>query len=168
MSCELFKNAYHNVYGLRNDSLKLIENSKNWKLFDDYIIETLTASMNIIKSLTFLDYPFFNGYRFDKYISDALPKNSLYRNVYSKHISTIDSKSSKVYQSNLKTFMSKYTPILYDELKKYEEDILQDSNKFNKTYPLLMFLSSNINKDHIIQYINLIDNQQKELTCSLT
>jgi hypothetical protein len=109
MSCEMFKNTYHNVYGLRNVSLKLIENSKNWKLFDDYIIETLTASMNIIKSLAVLDYSFFNGYRFDKYISDALPKTSLYRNVYSKHISTIDISKykSKVYLSNLKTIMSK-------------------------------------------------------------
>jgi hypothetical protein len=169
MSCEIFKNTYHNVYGLRNDSLKLIENSKNWKSFDDYIIETLTASMNIIKSLTVLDYSFFNGYKFDKYISDALPKNSLYRKVYSKYISTIDSsKYSKVGLSYLKTIMSKYTPILYEELKKYEGDILQDSNKFNETYPLLMFLPPNIKKDAIIQYINLIDNQQKELTCSLT
>jgi hypothetical protein len=166
------------IYGIRKADMENIKNNSNWINIEDHIISILESNKEVMKN-TYL-YLKFDGatkLQYNKNICEKLSDDSQFK-IVSKTISKLNVNDSGSH--SLIDLCMTYSNTIYTEIVEDAKIKIQEIKSVLELYPMLLYVNTSTqyegyvdNKDlirfqAIADYINLIDKQKKELSCSLT
>lgn len=172
-SCGISELNKINIYGVRKSDLEYIKTQSNWVNLEDHIVDVLTKlSSKIVTaalSKVFDKFAFCNYNQYSYTESNTL---SLLKNKNGKFAKLLDKvKSYKKYnvgsyESSLLNLLDSYDRKTYDQIKLSKEELVKECQECYSHYPLLEMLEHSIDRSifnvkKFVEYINLVDEQQK-------
>jgi len=166
------------IYGIRKGDIETLSNYPNWINIERVIIDKLESEKESIKNRIYADLniDYINKFKYNKNILDKLNDDSPFKKVVQEFNITNNSKNNKPGSINsyvmLANIYSKDN--IYKELKEFQLSVETKVQTILNRYPLLRYMvdidSYLFETDHhkydvFAGYINLIDDQKKELTC---
>jgi hypothetical protein len=169
------------IYGIRKGDIESLSNYPNWINIERVIIDKLQSEKESIKNRIYADLniDYINKFKYNKNILDKLNDNSPFKKVVQEFNITNNSKNNKPGLINSYMMLANIysNDNIYKELKEFQLAAETKVQTILNRYPLLrymvdidsyLFETDKNRYDVFAGYINLIDDQKKELTCSLT
>ena len=164
-----------NIYGVRKADLEYIKTQSNWVNLEDHIIDVLTKNSSKIVNATLSKvFDNFAFCRYNQYSYTESSTLSLLKNKNGKFAKLLDKVKSYGkynvgnFESSLYSLLDCYDKKTYDQIKLNKEKLENECRECYSYYPLLEMLEHSIDRSSFnikkfIEYINLIDKQQKDI-----